>query len=388
MMRFNHKVAYVVNRAEFFLSHRLPVAEAVKSTGSEIHVVTPFGSGVPRIKALGYSWHELNLDGRRLNPIRELATLLQLYGIYRRIQPDLVHHVALKAILYGGIAARAARIPSVVNAFTGLGYLFTTEAPKFRLLRFGVFQMYRMALGHPRSRTIFQNPDDLAMFVRRNIVPGENTVLIKGSGVDIDTFAPSPEPSGTPVALLAGRLLWDKGVAEFVEAARQLKEEGLEARFVLAGKSDPLNPRAIPPEQLEDWEAMGVVEWWGFCDNMPDVFSQVHIVCLPSYREGIPKVLIEAASSARPIVTTDAPGCREIVRDQVNGILVPPRDSRAVAAALRDLLRDPQRRRRMGANGRQIVEEEFSLDQVVRETMAVYERLLGLAGRTEESSRG
>lgn len=381
------RIVIVVNRPEFFLSHRIPIARAARASGNEVHVVSPSGPAVADIMAKGYTWHQLELDGKSLNPLSELRTLFDLLRIYRRIKPDLAHHVAFKLVLSGGLAARLAGVPCSVNAFTGLGYLFTTDSAMVRMIRFAVVQMCRIALGHPRSCTIFQNIDDMSFFVDRGIVDRGKTRLIKGSGVDVNEFIPTPEPSGVPVVMLASRLVWDKGVAEFVEAAELLDERGIEARFVLVGESDPLNPKAIPTEQLEAWDESGVIEWWGFQDDMPKVFSEVHIVCLPSYREGLPKVLIEAAASGRPIIATDVPGCREIVRNRVNGRLVPPENSRALSDALRELLGNAERRRRMGEQGRKIVEEEFCLDKVVSQTMDVYERLLcDAAGAAREFS--
>jgi glycosyltransferase involved in cell wall biosynthesis len=201
--------------------------------------------------------------------------------------------------------------------------------------------------------------------------------LINGSGVDVDTFEPAPQPEGPPIVILASRLVWDKGVGEFVEAARLLQQDGIDARFALVGKSDPLNPNAVPEDQLNAWYEEDVVEWWGFQEDMPSIFANTHVVCLPSYyREGVPKVLIEAAACERPIVTTNMPGCREIVHDGRNGRLVPPKDPEALAEELQKVILSPERRAEMGRYGRQIVKDEFSLERVVRDTMDVYDELL------------
>jgi glycosyltransferase involved in cell wall biosynthesis len=370
------RLLFVANRAEFFTSHRLPIARAAQEKGFEVHVATPRDPYVPDLKAHDLVWHELELEGKSLNPIQELRTLVHLIQLYRAVRPELVHHIAFKGVLYGSIAARIARVPRVVNAFTGLGHLFSSDTPKIRLVRWIVFQIARFGFGHPHSRTIFQNPDNIGEFVERGVLNRDRVRLIKGSGVDVSTFKPTPQPPGPPIVILASRLVWDKGVKEFVEAARILKQEGIEARFALVGKSDSLNPNAVPEDQLKSWNADGPVEWWGFKEDMPDVFSNIHVVCLPSYyREGIPKVLIEAAASERPIITTDMPGCREIVRDGENGILVPPKDSVALADALREMLESPQHRAKLGARGREIVQEEFTLERVVNETMNVYEEV-------------
>ncbi|WP_118838274.1 glycosyltransferase family 4 protein [Salinibacter ruber] len=371
------KVLYIANRAEFFWSHRMPIARAAKAKNYEVHVATPEDPYVPELKSEGIIWHELELEGKSLNPFQELRTLLHLIRLYLAVRPDLIHHIAFKGVLYGSIAARITRVPRVVNAFTGLGHLFSAETPKIRFVRWMVLQIARFGFGHRNSRTIFQNPDNIDEFTERGVLSRSQVRLIKGSGVDIDTFRPAPQPPGPPVVILASRLVWDKGVGEFVEAARLLKRNGVDARFALVGKSDPLNPNAVPEKQLNEWDHNGPVEWWGFQEDMPSVFENVHAVCLPSYyREGVPKVLIEAAACERPIVTTDMPGCREIVHDGENGFLVPPKDSIALSRALKEILEHPEKREEMGARGRQIVEEEFSLRRVVDDTMAVYDELL------------
>jgi glycosyltransferase involved in cell wall biosynthesis len=381
------KVLFVANRAEFFFSHRMPIAHAAQQRGLEVHVATPRDPYVSNLRSKGLNWHELELEGKSLNPVQELRTLIHLVWLYKEVQPVLVHHVAFKGILYGGIAARLASVPNVVNSFTGLGHLFSESTLAVRFVRWLVLQVSRFGFAHPRSRTIFQNPDNIDEFVGRGVLDSDQVRLIKGSGVDVDTFDPSSEEKGPPIVILASRLVWDKGVGEFVEAARQLHKDGLEARFALVGKSDPLNPNAVPEDKLEAWDEEGIVEWWGFQENMPSVFANTHVVCLPSYyREGVPKVLIEAAACERPIVTTDMPGCREIVKDGQNGLLVPPQNPRALAEALKELLSNSERRRSMGKRGRQIVKEEFSLERVVRDTMAVYDELLGEEELQERAS--
>jgi glycosyltransferase involved in cell wall biosynthesis len=227
----------------------------------------------------------------------------------------------------------------------------------------------------------FQNPDDLAVFIDKGIVSKEKTVLIKGSGVDTSIFKTTPEVEGLPVVVLASRMLWAKGIQEFVDAVRILSDSGVKARFALVGKSDPANPSAIPTDQLQSWNEGGVVEWWGHKSDMPGVFGQSHIVCLPSsYGEGVPKVLIEAAACGRAIVTTNTPGCREIVRHGENGLLIPVRDSKALADALRTLIENPDMRARMGARGREIAVAEFSEEKVIEQTLFVYGELLSRKG--------
>lgn len=371
------KVLFVANRAEFFFSHRMPIAHAAMEREFEVHVATPHDPYVSNLEDQGLTWHELEFEGKSLNPVQELRTLIHLVQLYRKVDPVLVHHIAFKGVLYGSIAARIENIPNVVNLFTGLGHLFSEDTLKIRFVRWFVLQVSRFGFGHPRSRTIFQNPDNIDAFVERGVLDREQVRLIKGSGVDIDIYEPEPESKETPIVILASRLVWDKGIGEFVEAARQLHQDDIDARFALVGKSDPLNPNAVPEDQLEGWDNEGVIEWWGFQENMPRIFADTHVVCLPSYyREGVPKVLIEAAACGRPIVTTDMPGCREIVHDGENGFLIPPKDSTALAEALRTLLTDSALRTEMGREGRRIVKEEFSLESVVRDTMDVYDELI------------
>ena len=371
---------FTVNDAGFFLSHRLPIAQAAAAAGYEVHVATAPGPAVERVRDQGLAHHAVPLSRRGLNPFAELRTLWSLARLYRRLRPELIHQVTSKPVLLGGLAARLAGAPAVVSAVSGLGYLFITRGWAAAALRGLIKLGYRLALRRPGARVIFQNPDDRRKFLDQGLIEAGADVLIKGSGVDTARFAPSPEPDGEPLVVLPARMLRDKGVAEFVAAARALRAEGVQARFALAGDSDPGNPTAIPETQLRAWQDEGLVEWWGYRADMPEVLAQAHIVCLPSYREGLPKSLIEAAACARPIVSCDVPGCREIARAGENALLVPPRDAEALAGALRELLGDPELRRRLGARGRALVEAEFSLERVIEQTLALYAALLDETG--------
>ncbi len=374
------KLLFTVNDAGFFLSHRLPIAQAARDVGYDVHIATAPGAAVARIRDLGFTHHPVPLSRRGLNPLAEAGTIWALYRLYRRLRPALIHHVTVKPVLYGGIAARLAGAPAVVNAVSGLGYVFTRRGWKSVLPRFAIETGYRWALRRRGARVIFQNPDDRAAFLTQDMAAAKDSVLIKGSGVDVTRFVPSPEPEALPVVVLPARMLWHKGVGEFVEAARHLNKDGARARFVLVGDTDDGNPTAIPAAHLRSWLNEGVVEWWGFRSDMAAVLQQAHIVCLPSYREGLPKSLIEAAACARPIVSSDVPGCREIARDGDNALLVPPRDPAALAEALRRLIGDAALRRRFGRRGRDIVEAEFSLDRVIGETLDLYRSLLHETG--------
>jgi glycosyltransferase involved in cell wall biosynthesis len=370
------KILFVDNDVNSFYSYRIEMARAARDAGFEVHVASPPGKAVEILLNEGFTFNPIAMTRSGLAPWKEVGTIVALFRLYRKLRPDLVHHLRLKPVLYGGLAAYGARVPAVVGLLTGLGYTFTAETGKALAIRKAVTWSCKLAFRRDNQRVIFQNPDDQSIFVNNQILPPHKTVLIKGSGVDVKTYLPTPEPDGTPVVLLAARMLRDKGVVEFVEAARSLRKAGVQARFVLVGETDPGNPTAISANQLRQWAQDGDVEWRGQCTDMHDVLAQSHIVCLPSLREGVPKVLIEAAACGRAIVTTDAPGCREIVRHGVNGLLVPVRDSRSLAEALRLLIENPSLRASMGAKGREIVVEEFSVERVVNETLGVYRELL------------
>jgi glycosyltransferase involved in cell wall biosynthesis len=247
-----------------------------------------------------------------------------------------------------------------------------------RLLRRGLLALLRFALGNENARVVFQNEENRSFLLREGVAKLHTTAIIRGAGVNVKQFFPRPEPGGPPVVLLASRMLWEKGIGEFVEAARKLRERNVSARLVLVGKPDPENPGSIAETQLWAWAESGLVEWWGHRDDMAKIIAQANIVCLPSsYGEGVPRVLIEAAACGRAIVTTDAPGCRDIVRNGQNGFLVPLRDPEALARALETLVRDPALRCNMGACGREIAVREFSEETVFAQMMTIYQQLLG-----------
>jgi glycosyltransferase involved in cell wall biosynthesis len=373
------RILIVVNAEWYFWSHRLSLAQALQRRGCEVIVAAAVERGHrAAIEAQGFRFIPLRLQRRSIAPWQELASLLELFRLYRGVGPNLVHHVTIKPVLYGSLAAKAAGVPAVINTIPGLGYVFLQSDWRRWLLRQSVSLVYRLALTGRQVRVILQNPDDLSIFVSHKLVSAERVVIIRGSGVDVSRFLPAPEPPGPPIILLASRLLWDKGVGELVEAARCLKQAGWSCRVVLVGIPDDENPNSIPNETLQHWQAEGVIEWWGLRDDMPEVLKAVSIVALPSYyREGVPMILLEAAASGRPIITTDMPGCREVVRPGENGLLVPPRDAKALYTALCALLQDPALRTRMGARSREIAVAEFSEEHVLKQTLAVYQELLG-----------
>jgi glycosyltransferase involved in cell wall biosynthesis len=368
------RVIIVVNDAAFFLSHRLPIALGARAAGYEVHVATPVDAASPGIERQGLRFHPIPLSRSGMAPDRELRAIGALVALYRELRPDLVHHVTAKPILYGGIAARIARVPAVVHAVTGLGYMFISEAARAKLLRQLVRLAYRAVTSHGNCAMIFQNEDDRRLFA--GAIMTDQVAMIRGSGVDLARFRAQPLPRGEPpIVVLPSRMLWDKGVGELAAAARELKRRGVAVRVALVGGIDPSNPAAIPRSTIESWVKEGIVEWWGQRDNMAEVFAQATIACLPSYREGMPKALLEACATGRPIVTTDVPGCRDVLTGGDHGVLVPARDSIALANALASLLGDRPRLERMA--GRAAAHAtRFSVESVVAQTLALYGQLL------------
>ena len=369
-------LVFVVNDLNFFLSHRLPVAIDAKEAGYEVHVATAAGSDVSLIDIHGLTQHTLPLSRSGRNPFSELWALCDLIKLFRTVKPDIVHLVTIKPVLYGGIAARLTLVPAVVSAVSGLGSVFVSKGVKAGVILGIVGLLYRLAFGHRNLKVIFQNPDDRDTLCRNVGLPLKKTTLIRGSGVSLDAFTLAPEPEGKPIVCFAARLLRDKGVFELIQAARLLNERGSKARFWVVGDPDPGNPSTATENDLEQWRKEGVVEVMGYNDDIPSLLTKSHIIALPSYREGLPKTLIEAAAAGRAVVTTDVPGCRDAITPNETGLLVPPRDAHALADAIEYLIENPDKRQAMGRAGRKLAEEAFDVRQVVAAHMKIYEELL------------
>lgn len=377
MINNKKKLLFFVTEDWYFCSHRLHLAVAAKNAGLDVVVVTRVQSHGEVIQSHGLKLVAFNISRRGLNPLSELLSILKLLKIYKSEMPDIVHHVALKPVIYGTLCARLLSIPSIINALAGMGFLFVSKKLKARILRPIVERLFKGLFNAPQVKVILQNPDDLYLLTHKKILPIEQAILIKGSGVNTEEFYFSDEDEGAPNVILASRMLWDKGVGDFVEAARILSNEGVGAKFVLIGSGDGDNPNSISEQQLIKWQQEGVVEWWGKRTDMPDIFSKSHIVCLPSsYGEGVPKVLIEAASSGRAIVTTNTPGCKEIVKHNENGLLVPVKNPKELSIALKKLILNKSIRVEMGKKGRAFVEADFSIDNVINKTLFLYKESL------------
>jgi glycosyltransferase involved in cell wall biosynthesis len=369
------RLLYVVTEDWYFWSHRLAVARAARDAGFEVHVATHVATHEREIEAEGFRLHPTRLRRGWQGPLEEFRALLELTVLYRRIRPALVHQVALKPVLLGGLAALFAGRPPIVNALAGRGYVFSSSTVKARLLRPILRSTLRLLADGGNRRTIVQNADDAAFLIGSRFVAAPRVVLIRGSGVDVSRFSPGPEPPGPVAVALVSRMLWEKGIAEIVEATR-LARERRELRTLLVGPVDPDNPGSVTEAQLRAWADSGCIEWTGPIDDIPDLWRRVHIAVLPSYAEGLPRSLLEAAACGRPLIATDVPGCREIVLDGRTGLRVPPRDAKALADALVRLIDDPDLRARLGANARMLVESDFSDDRVTAATLEVYRELL------------
>lgn len=331
-------VVHVLNDLSTFKTHRQGLIDfLLKETDFKVTILAPDHCDLEQLRSQGYQVEGYPLSRKGINPIHEFRTLWSLFKCYQRLKPDVVHHFTIKPVIYGTLAARRAKVPKIVNSITGLGYIITGEGLLPKILRPLIFALYRKAFNSPRVKVIFQNRDDQKLFLEQGLVTESQSQVIPGSGVDTNKFYPAPPPPAPPYrVVLPARMLWDKGIGEFVEAARMIKQERSDVEFELVGGLDPGNRMAIPEQTIQEWVKEGVVKWRGRVDNMLEVYHNCHIVCLPSYREGVPMALLEAAACGKVIVTTDVPGCRDVA-DAVGGVLVRAKDIKELYQEIRRL---------------------------------------------------
>ena len=366
------RVLFVITEDWALISHRLHLAEAAIKLGYEVGVVTRVTKYRDMLKARGLKVFHWRLERRSLNPINEILAIIQLWKILSLFQPVIIHAVAQKPVIYAGLALKFFKPVRFVAALGGVGFIFTARSVKASILKPLVKFYLKFALRGRNTALILQNKDNIQTISNLNIISENRIRLVRGAGVEIEKYCPSPIPKGVPMIILPARMLWDKGVAEFVRVARRIKAPGVNARFTLVGDIDQHNPASVTQHQIDQWVEEGVVEQWGRRDDMDTVYSQASIVCLPSYNEGLPKVLLEAASCARPIVAFDVSGCREIVCDGVNGFLINFGDETALETAIVTLIKDKSLCKKMGVNGREIVEQEFSGEMINAQTFAIW----------------
>lgn len=369
-------IVFVVNDPAYFVSHRMCIGLRLLADAHTVHVMAP-GPCPETLVEYGFFYHEVSMTRKGKNPLSELSAIYELYSLFKALKPDVVHLVTIKPYLYGGIAARLAGVKAVVSAVAGLGILFSQNSFKIRVLRTMLYPLYRFAFGHPRQMVIFQNHDDKALLLRFARLRKEKAVVIRGAGVDLTAYPYLPEPQGEIVVSLASRLLKDKGVVEFVEASRILRQRAVAAVFWLIGTPDPGNANTVTQTQLDAWEKEGLVKCLGYRADIAELFAKSHIVTLPScYGEGLPKVLIEAAACGRAIITTDHPGCRDAIEIDETGLLVPIKDSAALADAIELLVVNSEKRKQFGQAGRRLAETVFDVEKVIDEHIRIYDQLL------------
>jgi len=368
------KLLYLLSEDWFFCSHFLDRAVAAQRAGYDVVVVANENKHGDQIREKGLRFEPLSYDRSGVNIFKELQFLYKIFGLYKKEQPDIVHHVSAKPIFYGSFLSRIVGVPLTVNAPTGLGYVFSSGELKARVLRPFVKLAYRLFLNPNNSKVIFENSDDLLYFVKMKALTPSDGVLIKGAGVNIEHFKPVAK-AGSPTIICIARMLRDKGILELVEAAKAIHNQGVTARILLVGGVDEKNPTSFTSQQLKEWDGNYGIEWLGRRDDVAHLLDDAHIACLPSYREGLPKSLLEAVAAGLPIVTTDTVGCREVVEHGLNGYLVPVKDPIGLAKALVTLLGDAELRQDMGAQSRLRAEGEFSNEIIIKKTLSVYSEL-------------
>lgn len=361
------KVLYLVADDRYFYTHRLPLASKAQDQGYEVTVASPSQGSHLKIQHAGLNFYPIKFNRGGINPWREIKTLWAIYKLFHLLKPDIVHLVALKPVLYGTFVGLFTRIPLIVSAISGLGVIFSQN----HWLQKPVKIILKNLLCWKRVKVIVQNPDDAAAL--QSLSPDIQVNLILGAGVNTSIFYPEPEPSGPITIVHVSRLLWTKGINEFVSAAQILKQKGHNFRFLLVGEPDLENANAVPKDVIQKWHQEKVIEWLGYCEDISNLYQNCHIAVLASYyREGIPKSLLEAAACGKPIITCDMPGCRIIVQDGMNGYLIPPRNNQALADKILDLALNSDRRLQFGGMSRTFVLESFNEDRICQQTLNLY----------------
>ncbi|QEY59393.1 glycosyltransferase family 4 protein [Pseudomonas sp. C27(2019)] len=370
------KILFIVNEPWFFLSHRLPIAVAAQEQGYTVCVATKAGETVSDISRMGFIHHEIPLSRSGSSVLSELSSLIAIWQLLRKVKPDVVHLVTIKPVLYGGIASRFTSVKKVVAAVSGLGTLFLAQGIKAEVKRKLGAGLYRLALRSKKTTVILQNPDDKQLLLDLGAVKPEQTVLIRGSGADLSAYQFLPEMlDGKPVVTFAARLLFDKGLAEYVAAVELLNSRGVEAVYQIVGDMDFGNPTSATEKDIQAWKVIPNLSVLGYQKDMAAVFKNSNLVVLPSYREGLPKVLIEAAACGRAVITTDVPGCRDAIEANKTGLLVAAKNIAELANAIELLVKDVELRVKMGIAGRKLAEEAFSIEQIIEQHLSIYQQV-------------
>lgn len=369
------KLLFVVNVDWFFITHRLPLALAAKKKGYSVGIASQDSGEKENIVTNGLNFHQIPFSRSGTNIFRELFTLFEIYKLYRKESPDIVHHITIKPIVYGSLISILFPKLQIINAVTGRGYL-SSDVGYAKFLRIMIDSFSRIIFKRKNIKFIFQNAEDQSYYLDKGFIHKNQSFLIRGSGVNYDMYSPSEveyDKKKTRV-LLASRMIWDKGILEYVQAARILKRKYPEVKFILAGFIDIHNPNTVTKSELQKWHNEGIIEWIGFQSDMITLIRSVSIVVLPTYYpEGVPKILIEAASVGKPIITTNRPGCRDIVKDGVNGILIDAKNPNQLCDAIIELIEDKEKQINYGKAGREIVIKFFSEEFIIKQTLELYE---------------
>jgi glycosyltransferase involved in cell wall biosynthesis len=370
------KILYVITEDWFFHSHFLDRAKFMAASGETVGIATRFSVHEEDLKSYGFTLFPIDFSRRGLNPLMEFITSLRIRKIIREFKPDITHNVALKPVVTGTFGELLGRQRVVVNALVGMGYIFTSTDARASLIKPLLSRILKFLLHSKAVHVVIENPDDLNSLVSDGFVQPSQISLIRGAGVNLNAFPFQPEIPGPIVVTLVSRILRDKGVLEFIEAASHLRLSAPDVVFQIVGEPDPGNPSAIQKNEIDSWNSLPNVKFLGRRNDIASILRDSHVVCLPSYREGLPKALLEALSCGRPIITTDVPGCREVCNDGVNGLLVPARDSIALSKAIEKLVLDAEMRQAMGRAGRLRAETEFSNEIVCTQTLDLYRKLI------------
>lgn len=370
------KIVYFVTEDWTFVEHRLDLAKWMCKNGWDVLLLTHVNNYRGVIENEGIRVIPLPLSRKGRNPLRELSLILYLFKVLNREKPDILHAVGLKPNIYGSLVARFSQIKGVVFSVAGFGTAFSRRG----FLHWCAKISYKISFRIRNSIVIVQNIEDLKLLVGQKLANPDQGVLIRGSGVDTSRFLLNPEPIGIPIILFASRLLRDKGIKELLEASCKLKNNNFSHRLILVGRCDPHNPTSLKDEEIQYWTRQEHIEWWGYRDDMEKILQCCSIVVLPSYHEGLPKILLEAMASGRAIIATDIPGNRELIKHGHNGLLVPVKNVDKLASAIQVLLIDSELRRKFASNGRTLAEKDFDVNSIADEHLKLYCRLLTLKG--------
>ena len=372
------KILIVVNSLSFFITHRIEIASAAKNKGYDVKVFYgELGNADTKVLTkMDIDCFHLPFNRKSINPLRELWYLISFILVFYKYKPDIVHLITIKAYLYGGIAARLTNIPCVLSAIAGLGFLFNQKYFLNKIIIKLLYPFFSYALNHPNQKIIVQNKDDKKKIINWLGLNENKVVLFRGSGVNLSKFINLDYSSDIITVCFASRLLYDKGVMDYVSAAKLIYNRGFKVKFLLAGDLDPGNPTSLKESDLLKIKKDKIIQLLGYQRDIPSLFARSHIICLPSYGEGLPKTLVEAAAASRAIITTNSPGCRDAIIPNKTGLIVPEKNPEKLADALQWLIENPKKIIAMGKEGRKLAEKEYPIEKIIQKHLSIYKYLI------------